>query len=314
MTAPTLTIVPATGPALPLVVNLVPQVVQVTERATATIVLSLMVEPGILGLDIPTPAFTTVPVSGGNGDDLLATRYEPRDVAIPILVETDDMRHAVRAIAHRLNLRDGDLSITLRYPDGDVRTLNHVRYVGGLEGDESADSAGAAPSAGDLAWRRLVLSFRALDPYWYGAPAAYIANASAALAWSAAGVAWSAAGQPWSGTSGVTGVPVTVFVGGDADALPVGTIHGPGSFVITHVPTGAQWISARALTASEVVTIDTDAGVVYVNGVRDWSVLSAASTLWRLAKGDNPVTFTMSGATTTASSVTLTWSERWLTA
>lgn len=104
----------------------------------------------------------------------------------------------------------------------------------------------------------------------------------------------------------------TVNNGGDTVAWPVWTVTGPGSgLTIRNLTTGQQLTVAAALTAGEVLTVDTRPGAKSViKGTATNLFGSLTGSLFPLAKGSNTIEISLVGATA-ASSVGLRYRRRW---
>ncbi|MBH8600525.1 phage tail domain-containing protein [Thermoactinomyces sp. CICC 23799] len=86
---------------------------------------------------------------------------QPRDVELGILVEgksPEDLREKIRNLTAKLIGTDG--ALYARYTDGTERRL-YCMYKEGLEGEETRDTKGVGY------FQKLVLVFRAFDPFWY---------------------------------------------------------------------------------------------------------------------------------------------------
>jgi hypothetical protein len=103
---------------------------------------------------------------------------------------------------------------------------------------------------------------------------------------------------------------------GTALAYPTWTLTGPGQPVLTNVTTGLSWSLNAPIPAGQVVQVVTKPGqqmaVNITTGLSVWDqlVYSSLRNLWPLVGGNNQINITMSGATA-ASSVELTWTNRW---
>jgi Phage tail protein len=86
---------------------------------------------------------------------------QPRDVELGILVEgksPGDLREKIRNLTTKLIGTDG--ALYARYSNGKERRL-YCMYKEGLEGEETRDTKGVGY------FQKLVLVFRAFDPFWY---------------------------------------------------------------------------------------------------------------------------------------------------
>lgn len=86
---------------------------------------------------------------------------QPRDVELGILVkgnDPSDLRDKIRELTTKLLGVDG--ALYARYTDGSQRRL-YCMYKEGLEGEETSSTMGAGY------FQKIVLVFRAFDPFWY---------------------------------------------------------------------------------------------------------------------------------------------------
>jgi hypothetical protein len=86
---------------------------------------------------------------------------QPRDVELGIMVkgsDPSDLRYKIRDLTTKLIGVDG--ALYARYTDGTERRL-YCMYKEGLEGEETSSTMGAGY------FQKLVLVFRAFDPFWY---------------------------------------------------------------------------------------------------------------------------------------------------
>jgi hypothetical protein len=86
---------------------------------------------------------------------------QPRDVELGILVEgksPGDLREKIRNLTTKLIGTDG--ALYARYTDGTERRL-YCMYKEGLEGEETTSTKGVGY------YQKMVLVFRAFDPFWY---------------------------------------------------------------------------------------------------------------------------------------------------
>lgn len=223
-----------------------------------------------------------------------------RDVDVPILVSATSRTALVsawRALVYALDPKRGVGKLQFTHVTGNKREL-HCRYRQGLPGADAIQA---------LTWFKTVLTFRAIDPYWY-------------------------ATSPVSGTY-VLGEPVSMFPffplrmssssvfssttvtnQGDTDAWPVWTLTGPGiNPVFKNLTTGKQIVLTITLAAREVLEIDTRPGykTLRQGSTNKFSCLSKTSSLWSLRKGNNSVQIEMSGSTT-SSRIVMSYYPRYL--
>ncbi len=245
-----------------------------------------------LGFDVPPPLLTIDDYVGADGGALVESRRGPRPIVLPL-----DVSHPTRVqsrIRELAVLLAGPVS--LRWSDGTVdRTLRSVVYEAGLSGDGDVDQA-----------RTVVLSLLALDPWWYGEQASAALPIAAPTAFNAA-VPFNAA-IPFNG-----GASTSVSIAGDLPAFPVIDVYGPADQV-TIGCAGAEWQTAVALVAGDVLTIDTRPGRrgPRLNGAGvDWSLLTEASRLWTLPPGTTSVVVGTVGATVDTN-IVMAWEPRFI--
>lgn len=227
-----------------------------------------------------------------------------REVDVPLLVTASsyaELYDALAALEVALNPKSGPGKLRVTAPNGNIRDIN-CTYASGFEHDLGQGTIGSLAS---------ILVFRAHDPYLYDVMATQIGPFFASTA-----PAFFPILPIHLGSSSVLS-SFSVDNSGHAEAYPVWTIHGPGSAItLTNNTTG----KALALTgnggltlgASDVLTIDTQARTLLLNGVTsEYSKLSFASSLWLLAKGFNSIAVSMTG-TTSASYIQGSYKRRWL--
>jgi hypothetical protein len=97
----------------------------------------------------------------------------------------------------------------------------------------------------------------------------------------------------------------------------VWTVAGPGSLVklVNNGNGQALYFPAIALGSGETITIDTRPGVKAVllnNGTNMYPLLDPTSALWPLLRGANSIRLEMSGVDSLASSLQVTYYQRYL--
>ena len=162
------------------------------------------------------------------------------------------------------------------------------RYKSGLEGDDNTRGYG-------IVWRQVLLTFRAFDPYWY-APAAISVTYQLAVT-----TALFFPILPLRLTSSAVFSEATIDNVGSTIAWPVWEVIGPGSaLVLDNLTTGERLSLDVTLAGGEGVTIDTRPGRKSVTGYAGANLfgsLSADSSLWALASGNNTVRISLAAAT-----------------
>ena len=112
------------------------------------------------GAEMAPLSFSEYKVYGSPGSVHQFTQIEPRDVEFPVLIESanwNDTRQKIRNLTTQL--ANKPLVLGVAQPEGEVRELN-CRFVE-LTGRETPDEHMAT-------WKKVVLSFRGFDPFWYG--------------------------------------------------------------------------------------------------------------------------------------------------
>jgi len=207
----------------------------------------------------------------------------------------------VRALTSKMHAGSGDGTLKVTSADGTVRTLT-CRYKRGLE-------MTGQPDYEALTWNRVILTFRAVDPFWY-------ALSPVLDTWSlSTPTGYFLPMPPLRVTSSAIFADVTVANAGDVETWPVWTINGPGSaIVIENLTSGKKIDLPVTLSAGESIAIDTRQNkktVIKNDGANLFPSLTKDSALWSLQKGDNSVRVTMNGADAT-SSVVLSFYPRYL--
>lgn len=269
-----------------------------------TYYLAMIGDTGITGM--PPYVMTESKTPLADGAVLRYTLADVRPVDVPLLTKAasySELFTAFRALSGALNPKAGPGILRSTAPDDTVRDLN-CTYASGYEHDWSQGFADHMPA---------VLVFRAHDPFYYDTDATQVGPFFA----SAAPAFFPIMPIHLGSSSVLTGF--SIDNDGDTDAFPVWTIHGAGSAItLTNNTTG----KALALTgnggltlgSSDVLTIDTQARTVLLNGVTsEYSKLSFASSLWTLAQGFNSIGVSMTG-TNGSSFIQCQYKRRWLNA
>lgn len=248
-----------------------------------------------LGLEVPHPANTVDQRLAFDGGVLVGRRRPPRPLALDLF-----FKHATR-----VETLLAEVAASLQGPgtlewadDVNTRTLREVIYEAGLDGSGFGNAVEA----------ERVVSLLALDPWWYGAAESASLSVAAETAFDAA-IAFDAA-VPFDG-----GNATSVVVVGDTDVYPVITATGPAT-TLSVVYEGLSWSIAAPLGASDVLVVDHrpgSRGPSLNGGTVDWSLLSAASRLWPIAKGSASIVSGTTGSSG-STSLSMTFEPRWLTA
>ncbi|WP_326755093.1 phage tail family protein [Streptomyces hirsutus] len=263
------------------------------------------VMPGVAGTGLPDYAFYSDQSPAFDGSVVRGVRAGQRQITIPLHLWGPD-RPSCLARYHRLvqdlNPAYGPGTLTFAESDGSARRIS-AYYMDGLTGQEDDDRTGRH-------WMTAVLVFMAPSPYWLGDDKTLTFHVGGG-----------------SGTflpllplrvrdSQVLGA-VKILNLGEVDTYPVWTIKGPATTAtITNTTTGESFVLTRTLTSSDTAVIDTREGIkdVRLNGSTNlWPNLGSSPVLWPLRPGSNDVGLTVTG-TSTASSVQLTYTSRYLTA
>lgn len=256
---------------------------------------------GVLGVDAPPIDLNLSPYLSSDGSVLVKARKPERRVVLPLLFveQTSGGARAEMSALLRSLVRGG----TLRYTGPNVRDLLSVRYESG------AEEGGTGKDAGTRTDEFYVISLLALDPWWYGASQSTALTFSAPVPFNNAGTTFNAV----VGFDGSDANPVTVI--GDASVFPTVTITGPFTTLLVGFAGGQTFQLTAALAAGSTIVVDSrpgNRGPRLNAGPIDWGLLTPASRLWEL-----PVGFSVlnAGATgnTGASSVEVSWRQRWLT-
>jgi len=256
---------------------------------------------GLSGLDAPPVELNTAPRTAGDGSLLVKRRTNDRFIVLPLRVRTEtQVRSTIAMLADKFR---GPGQFRFSENGSTFRTLRDVYYETGLEGDESSDAS--YPGV----WRKVVVSLRALDPWWYGAAEARTMSLGAETAFDAV-LGFDDPVTPFDG-----GTTTTFQVGGHADSYPVWTFAGPFT-ALTVVVAGSESMElASALADGSTITVDTrpgSRGPSLNGGAVDWSILTAASRLPTFAPGSTSVAVGAAGDDA-GSSVSVTYEPRWLT-
>lgn len=233
------------------------------------------------------------------GTQLVATdyRHERRPIDLPFLFKAASettLLANIRTMLALLASGEGILRYTRR--DGVVREARRCYYRAGL-GEK-----------GRLLAAETVLSFDALDPYWYDPTdqeETFVLSASSGSFFPILPIRLSASAVLQE---------KTINNPGEA-TWPIWTIAGPGSLVsIENKTTGRVFQYSGTLLSTDVLVIDTrpQYKTVTLNGSNGWTGMSlVAADLWPLEPGDNIVNVSM-GSATVLSSVEMVYPLRYI--
>lgn len=259
----------------------------------------------VSGLDDPPRALTEFTPDGWDGSIVEEARYRPRDVFIPMDLWAPDtvrLRALLRRVAGICEPKTPTY-LTLTHGDGTVRRIEG-------RGSKPLSETMAGVEGGE--WRRLGFSLYCPDPYFAGVQRSLtfrLGGGTERFLSSSAVDKFLPLRITESQVVGAT----TVVNAGDGEAWPRWEVTGPcGELSIGD--DGAAWTLPLGLDEGETLVVDTRRGAqtVTVGGVNAWGRLSLGSVLWQLQPGVNRLSIVATDATA-ATSVTVTWAERWLT-
>lgn len=249
---------------------------------------------GRLGDLAPEMVLETRSLGGGLG--ITSYRSGKRALDIPFFMKASTITallNNVRTMLNVLTLGEGTLRATRE--DGIIRELQQCYFKNGLR---------------EKSWKtaETILSFDALDPYWYD-PISKLVEFTL---------------QPAS-ASFFPLLPLHLLASSifeeatvnnpGMETWPVWTIYGPGDGVsLVNNTSGRSLYYSGNLSSSDVLVIDTTPGIktVKLNGSNAWSAMAMYSAdLWPLEMGDNIITTTL-GSATSVSKVELAYFERYI--
>jgi hypothetical protein len=273
------------------------------DRSGGSVALALSGIGGLLGV------LSSIGLPGGGG---IPQSYTPavRTIILGMLLEESTQGEFLasqdrwaRAIWTQRQGLPAPGTLTVQRPDGTARQLQVFCTAGSDQADDDRAKSG-------LTWAAYTLTWTALNPYWNDRYATTLQFASP------------------SGSGGVPPMPpvlldpstvlgtTTVVNDGDADAWPVWTLTGPGTPTLTNTTTGLSFGLDVALSAGEVVTVDTRPTMQSaVDGLdaNRWADLTRANprSLWQLVPGTNLLNLQMTGSTS-ATVISMSYTRRWL--
>lgn len=206
------------------------------------------------------------------GERLDTVQALARTLVVPLRVDgTSELAvdQAMGALGEILSPRH-DVRFVYRRPDGVERMLT-CRYSGGGDAVAAFDEAGYLQH-----WVTVPLVFKALWPYWRDVTASTAVHGPELFDDARAG------GSNY----------ITITNEGDVEAWPEITVTGYAEGIeAINLTTGKPWRVRRVLTATDVLTINTDPRNfgVYLNGAADYTVMDSRSELadWLLEPGEN---------------------------
>lgn len=240
----------------------------------------------------------TVPFE--DGSHYRGSKTLPRDLDLNIKVwgtSRSELFQRIRALTQSLNVYKGMGKIRFISPDGIDRSISCL-YKDGLQGEEGKDG---------VYWRKIILTFRAFDPFFYGSETTEVfkLDENPPL--------WFPIFPLNLGGDAVSS-QINIDNDGDVRTYPTWTITGPGENPkMTNLTTG-EYVSLNdiALSESDSITIDTKRRLITLSdGTNLLPILSWGSTFWALEPRQNSIKIEMANATSD-SSIQLAYSPRYL--
>lgn len=268
-----------------------------------------LLQPGAQGMGLAPVALTSDPFPDGDGSTFRGVRLGEREIFLPVLVMASDytsLRDARRTLERQVDPKRGSITLTVVQPDGERRYVE-AWYTGGAEGSYGKDTFG-------VEWQSLGLTFRALDPFWYGDTATRSFEV-----FDTAGVKAFLEGPflPFVLTSTQVIGTTTVDNPGDLDSYPTWVITGPGNgFIANNAATGKQLEITGTIAGGDSVHIDTRRFVQTIedqDGANLWGRLVVGSSLWPLLPGEQTVNLTLD-STDVGTRVDLSFTARYRSA
>jgi hypothetical protein len=270
------------------------------DGATATF---SKIEFDLRGRFFPSAVVDEEQVPGQPGGRLRNVRHGPLEFAMPVWVQGGSqtaLRTALRALVLAMDPTRGVGTIRVTAPGGDQRDLSCIC----VDGLSVVEKLGETSNTMD---QRLVLVFRAHDPYWRSTSNSvrtYSAGSSTATFFPF---------FPLRLSSSEVFAADTVDNVGDVQTWPVWTATGPmTALVLKNLTTGEALTLTVTLTSGETATIDTDAKTLTKNdGTNLFPYLDWSSVLWALRRGSNSIQVELNGGGG-SSSVQLSYPTQYL--
>lgn len=269
-------------------------------RSSQGEVVRFVTEVGAQQRMMPPVSLRTVRVPQANGGRFRGARHDERLATLPVVLPgPQGYRDELRRWARALDPLKGEGTLTVVQGAHAGRQLV-CAYEAGLDSfaEEWADLG------------KTTLAFRAAEPYWQDAIESQLVATVNSSAYT-----WFPFPPLVLGSSDVF-ASVTITNTGDVDAWPVITALGPGTdLTVTNLTTGLAWHLTGNIAAGSTLIADHRPGrkSVRLDGVNVFGRLTDESMLWPLVAGANRVSIGFAGGTS-ASSVTFTWRNRWLSA
>lgn len=248
---------------------------------------------GARGLGMASYQLYTQASPAVDGDRITGVRARPREVMLPLYFHADTrpafvgkLERLVRSMRPKL----GDGTLTVAAPSGGRRWVK-ARYVEGLAGEESTDSAG-------VTWWKAGVVLHVSQPYWTAAR-----PYTNEWGTGGSGTSFYPMGPGWQVVnSQVIGTGMEIPNEGDVEAYPLWTVEGPAATgsVFRNNTLGLEWGLNRDLLAGEVATINCEQRIQtaeLADGTDLWPNLTDGADLWPLAPGVNDVDMVLSGTT-----------------
>jgi hypothetical protein len=241
------------------------------------------------------------PIPFEDGSFYRRSKTLPRELDLDLIVwgvDRSDLFQRIRTLTHSFNVYKGIGKIRFISPDGLDRYI-FCLYKQGLEGEEGKE--------GGVCWRKMTLTFRAFDPYFYGLETTEVfqLDQNPPL--------WFPFFPLNLGGDAVSS-QIQIDYDGDVKTYPTWTIHGPGDDpkLINQTTGESLSISNVTLDENQIITIDTkNRKIILDENINLLPSLDYGSTFWTLEPGMNQVKIEMANATS-LSSIQLAYSPRYL--
>lgn len=251
---------------------------------------------GVTGLGLPD--ISTQWLEGaGDGALFRGQRVLPRDIDLPLYLAAPD-REGLKKLVSRLALMLAG-PCTLRLIEGDGSSWSTgVRRVGGGGYVYGSDTTGER----DLT---MIITLRAGDPFWtYSQLSQKIVTNSGAGRGLLNGLA-----KLQVSSSQAIG-EITLGNPGDAPALPVWTVTGPGLNFRAQSANGQEFLWTGTLVGGEKLIVDTRAGTVKDGtGANRYAGMAPSPRFWSVPPGTTTATVALEN-TTVDSSIICSWRPR----
>jgi hypothetical protein len=255
---------------------------------------------GWSGFDMADIEHFEDPIPFEDGSHYRRSKTLPRDLDLNMKVRGTsraELFQRIRSLTQSLNVYKGMGRIRVISPDGMDRYINCL-YKDGLQGEEGKDG---------VYWRKLTLTFRAFDPFFYGSETTEVfqLDENPPL--------WFPIFPLNLGGDAVSS-QININYEGDVKTYPTWTVHGPGNDPKLSNQTTGKTLSISNVTLDEnqTITIDTkNRQITLDDNINLLPLLTYGSTFWTLDSGQNSVKIEMANATSD-SSIQLAYSPRYL--